>query len=335
MGAATALVFVWVVLPRMFSSPAATTSSTTTTSTFTFTLPPASSRSAPNATAASELPPSGAPRFSAGDPAYSEPGETCDALADVGDLDAAYRPEAMRAAAEGLARVRYPDGLAFIEAQDDKMLAAWLEGEPKSFHGVAARFDTAVHEGSHVWVAKHFDPLTVSYPVRADLTIRTKRLKNFDRAAIMPLRTGLAEETYAATYLTGQSGAQGFNTLLDEYDAYTHGLASRYCTRDLLDANERVSARDGILAMMYYVGLYLRLAREKYPADYAAILADPGHRRMILTVWDRAELWLRRSAPYASLGVRDAEIEPLAYSAEGLAELARVRDADGGGGGAP
>jgi hypothetical protein len=273
--------------------------------------------------------PSGGPRFSAGDPAYEEPGETCDDLADVSDIRSDYQPGAVRDAAEGLAKRRYASGLAFLQAQDDKMLAGWFGGEPVTFGAITDHFDTAVHEGSHIWVAKHFDPRKVTYPVRADLAIETRRLRNFDRSEILALLEDAANDTYATTYLTGASGAQGFNSLLDEYDAYTHSLASRYCTRDFVGANQRVSARDGILAMMHFVEVYLRLAREKHPADYAAILADPGHIRLILTVWSRAELWLRRSAPYASLGIRDTELERFAYAADGLAEISRLRDVDG------
>jgi hypothetical protein len=333
LGASSALVVVFVLVPSALSTRGVTV--TVTSSTRTFVGSPDSSSSGPppastsGSGASQPRAPGAPPRFSAGDPGYAEPGETCESLADVADLSAAYQPGALRAAAEGLARRRYPDGVAFIQAQDDKMLAAWFEGAAPSFQGMGERFDTAVHEGSHVWVAKHFDPRTVSYPVRGDLTIRTRRLKNFDRSEIMSLRAaGGADDSYATTYLTGASGAQGFNTLLDEYDAYTHSLASRYCTRDLVQPNARVSARDGILAMMYYVALYLRLAREQHAADYAAIVGDPGHRRLILTVWSRAELWLRRSEPFDALGIRDAELEQLAYADDSLAELARMREAD-------
>ena len=321
LGAACALAAVFWLVPAL-SQRVVTVTVTSSTRSFV---------GLPDAAAALPPPPApGAPpRFSAGDPSYAEPGETCESLADVADLAGAYPPATARATLDGLAQRRYPDGVAFIAAQDDKMLASWLQGAPQTFGGLASRFDTAVHEGSHVWVAKHFDPRTISFPVRADLAVRVKRLTTFDRSEIMPLRaSGGADDSYATTYLTGASGAQGFDTLLDEYDTYTHSLASRYCTRDLLEPNTRVSARDGILAMMYYVGLYLRLAREKHAADYAAILGDAGHRRLVLTVWSRAELWLRRSAPFDALGIADGELEQLAYSDEGLAELARVRQAD-------
>lgn len=286
------------------------------------------SASAPTGASAAASGGSAAPspeRFSFGDAGYTEP--DCE-LSDVTALEAAHG--ALRPSAEGLARARYPMGLAFLQAQTDAQLDAWYKGAPSDFGGVASRFDVAVHEGSHLWIAKRFDPATYPYPVRGDLVITTKRLTNFHRDAIVARHLDAEHDPYAKIYLSGASGAQGFNTLLDEYDAYTHSLASRYCTRDLMTRGTRVSARDGILTMMYYVETYLLIAREEHAADYAAILADPGHRQLILTVWARAELWLRRSAGEASLGIDDAKLEEWVYEPARLAEIARVRDAPGG-----
>jgi hypothetical protein len=287
---------------------------------------PSVASAAPSASAPS-LPATGA-RFSAGDLAYAEPDDACDSLADVTDLAAAYKAQAPRATIEGLARRRYAAGVPFLQVQTDAVLAAWLGGAPSTFDGVVSRFDAAVHEGSHIWGANHSSASSVSYSVRTDLTIEARRLTNFHRSEILAAHVDGDGDSYAKTYLSGSSGAQGFNTLLDEYNAYTHSLAAHFCARDLLAPHSKVSARDGILTLMYYVEVYLRLAREKHAADYAAILKDPGHRRLILTVWSRAELWLRRSAPFPALGIHDARIEGWAYATEGLAEIARVRDAD-------
>lgn len=264
--------------------------------------------------------------FTFGSASYTE--DDCPPLEDLSALAAAHVPGGTRATAEALARARYPIGLPFLQAQTDAMLAAWYTKAPDSLEGVASRFDVAVHEGSHVWVSKRFDPATETYPVRTDLSIVTKRLHNFDRSAIALRHVDAATDPYAKIYLSGASGAQGFNTLLDEYNAYTHTLAARLCTRDLMASGTRVSARDGILTMMYYVETYLAIAREEHPADYAAILADSGHRRLILTVWDRAELWLRRSAEFHALGIDDARIKTWVYDPTRLAELTRVRDAE-------
>jgi hypothetical protein len=79
---------------------------------------------------------------------------------------------------------------------------------------------------------------------------------------------------------------------------------------------------------MYYVETYLEIARARHPRDYEAIRGDAGHRKVILTVWDRAELWLRRSAEVPALGVADERIAGWVYEPARLAEIARVREAD-------
>lgn len=290
------------------------TKTSTTSSPSTTTTPPPSSSSTP------------APdRFASGDPTYAEEIPGCTALSPVDALEKAYAPGALRPAAEGLARLRYPTGLPFLTAQDDKVLKTWFLHAPDTFSGVASRFDAAVHEGAHVWGAKRFDGVSQTYPVRDDLPIKAKLQKNFHWKEILGQHVDRPSDTYARIYLDGPSGAQGFNVLLDEYVAYAHSLASRYCTRDLLPEGARVSARDGILTMMYYLETYLAIGRTSHPADYAAILADPGTRKVILTVWDRAEFWLRKSAALPALGIQAETIEGWVYEKDRLAEIARVR----------
>lgn len=267
----------------------------------------------------------GPPRFSAGNPAYTEPVDACETLAPIEELKAAYVAGNERALLEGLAKVRYPEGLRFLQVQDDKMFASWLTDAPRTFDDIADRFDTEVHEGSHYYDFKHAKQGRSLYAVHAQLSIEPKRGKTFDRSEILDAHVDRANDGYADIYLTGRSGAQGFHVLLDEYNAYIHGLAARYCTRDLIPPRRRLSARDGALTMMYYVEVYLALAREKHPKDYAAIVGDPAYRAIILTGWDRAELWLRRSAPHESLGLHDTTIEGWVYAPERLAEIARVR----------
>ncbi len=287
--------------------------------------PPPSASASASASPIASAPPVDPEEDAGIDSGYTEP--ECE-LTDVSAVEAAHDSAKPRATLEALATVRYPMGLAFIKAQDESALTAWLTGAPETFAGVASRFDTVVHEGSHIWRSKRFDGRREVFPVRGDLTIETKRLATFHRSEILSVHVDRAADSYASTYLEGASGAQGFQTLLDEYQAYTHSLASRYCIRDLLPASQRTSARDGILTMMYYVETYLALAREKHPKDYFAILGDPGHRKMILTVWERAEFWLRKSKGQRALGISDAKIATWVYEPSRLAEIQKVRDAD-------
>jgi len=265
------------------------------------------------------------PAFDSGDGSYREE-PSCQELSDVSEIERSYRSAGRRASLNALAKARYPAGLPFLEAQTDAELGAWFTGAEDSFSGAASRFDAAVHEGSHIWGFRRFSPSTQSYPLSADSTVRAKRLHNFPRSEILDVHVDPTADTYAKTYLEGASGEQGFNSLLDEYNAYAHSLAARFCTRDLVAANARVTARDGILTFMYYVELYLHLARSRHAADYRAILADDGHREVITRVWDRAELWLRRSASDPRLGVADETIGKWVYAPERLAEITRVRE---------
>jgi hypothetical protein len=194
-----------------------------------------------------------------------------------------------------------------------------------SFEHVTTAFDTAVHEGSHIWGWKGFDGRTHRLRVRRDLEIAVRRLDDFPRHEILEHHPHADADSYAATYLENESGKQGFNSVLDEFNAYVHGLAARYCTRDLLAPGTRVSARDGVLVFMFYVGEYLRIARASHPKDYAAILADPGHVEAIRTIWDRAEFWLRQSKDEGALGVKDELFAGLAYDTARLDEIVRVR----------
>ena len=262
------------------------------------------------------------PSFATGDPNYTEP--DC-ALSDLSATAKAYQPGQSRAALEAIAKARYPTALAFVRAQEDKALAVWLAKAPDTFDGVMSRFETVAHEGSHIWRAKKLDMKREVYPIRQDLTLETKRIPTFLRSEILSVHVDADSDPYANVYLAGQTGAQMFPTLLDEYQAYAHGLVARYCTRDFVPEAKRVSARDGILAMMYYVETYLAIGREKHKAQYDAIVGDAGHRRVILTVWDRAELWLRRSKNEKNLGINDARMARWVYEPSRIAEITRLR----------
>jgi hypothetical protein len=254
--------------------------------------------------------------------AYTEP--VCDDMASLSDLASAYAntPMGLRTAVRGIAERRYPIGVAMIDVQTDQQLSSWFR-QRTTFMDVLNSFEVAVHEGGHIW------DLTMirgewPYRLRDDLVIRIPRLTNFNRSEILTIHANPAQDSYDEVYLVGQSGAQGFNTLLDEYVQYTHSLASRYCTRDGLRAGTRISSRDGILTMMYYVELYLKIARTQHPADYAAIINEPGHINLIRTVWRRAEFWLDRTASIPALGLNDQRIRAWTYDPENLMEIERL-----------
>jgi hypothetical protein len=184
----------------------------------------------------------------------------------------------------------------------------------------------ATHEGSHIWDFSNFSGGTWPYRLTESRIIRTQMLDNFARSEILALHVDRETDFYDEVYLEGFSGSQGFNNLLDEYNAYVHSLASKYCTRDSLGGGGfATSARDGILTFMYYVELYLKVARTDHPDDYAEIVGDPGHVEMILTVWDRAEFWLMVTADHPELGINDDVIRTWTYDPANLMEIEMLR----------
>jgi hypothetical protein len=260
----------------------------------------------------------------AGGGSWSET-DWCSSLGDLSAVEAGHggTPD-LRETLVALSEVRYPPAVGFIDAQDDSQLQTWFFRGSDTFEGVLDGYEIAVHEGCHIWGFGSFSFDEYSYRVvDDDRIITTKRLDNFFRSEILSRHPDPASDFYASTYLEGASGAQGFNTLLDEYNAYTHSLASKYCTRDTIAGS--TSARDGILTMMWYVELYLKIAREEHPADYEAILADPAHVELILAIWDRAEYWLVITEGHPELGIDDDRIAELTYAPENLDEIGRLR----------
>ncbi len=261
-------------------------------------------------------------------PAYTE-ALCADPLPSLAMAEAAYQntPAGVRAASLAIAAVRYPIATAFINEQTDMHLMTWYRNRA-TFAGILDGFEVAVHEGQHIWditMAQGMWP----YRLRDDLVIRPLRLTNFNRSEILTVHAFVAMDMYAPVYLMGGSGMQGFNTLLDEYCAYVHSLAAKYCTRDSIQNGGRTSARDGILTMMYYVEMYLKLARTLHPADYAAITGDREHIRLILTNWARAEFYLNLTGPISSLGLNDTMIRTYTYDPVNLEEINRLRSLPG------
>jgi len=249
----------------------------------------------------------------------------CGDMADLSDVADAYDPSKLRQTLVEVSELRYPPAVAFIDAQSDSNLNAWFMGSDGNFGQVMDRYEVAVHEGAHIWGFDHFSFSSYSYRiVDDDHIIETAYLDNFYRSEILDRHPDPGSDFYSDTYLTGGSGAQGFNTLLDEYNAYTHSLASRHCIRDQFGGGS-TSARDGILTFMWYVETYLKIAREDHPDDYDDIVADNATVDVILDIWDRAEFWLEVTDGDDSLGIDDDEIAELTYDPDNLEEINRLR----------
>jgi hypothetical protein len=134
-------------------------------------------------------------------------------------------------------------------------------------------------------------------------------------------------DSYADIYLTGDSGNQGFSSLMEETVQYVNSLAAGYAYSD--QSAWTVSGKDGILTFLWYMERYLQMARTLYPDTHAFILGDACYRELILTTWGRAWLFLSATEDISKLGMEDDVLEALVMDPSLLGEIDLVREAQG------
>lgn len=265
-----------------------------------------------------------APSPAAYDGPWSETTQ-CEVLADVSAIRANAATATKRETLRALAELRYPPGVAFIDALPDEGLEIFAPGS--SFEELVSGFDTVVHEGSHMWGAERMRLSRRTYSILPDDSRNLPRFQTFDRSRISAELDGPPGDSYRRIYIDGESGAQGFETLLDETNAYVHTLAAAMCIRDLFPQNQSRSSRDGILAMLYYVGEYLRMARVDEPDVYQRIRANDDYVRFITDQWERAHYWLAKSASVSHLGIHDDAFSERVHSNRVRSEFEMFRRA--------
>lgn len=142
-------------------------------------------------------------------------------------------------------------------------------------------------------------------------------------------------DVYADNYLHGdptdnefQGGDQGFNLLMEELVQYINTLVASYAVADAY-GSASTSARDGVLAFLWYTERYLKMGREDFPDAYAFIISNPSWRTILLTLWGRAWLYLNHTQGHSAMGLYDDTIEPLVMDPNLLQEIQRVRVAHG------
>ncbi len=281
----------------------------------------ATATDAPIATPTIDATPTATPRSGYAEPLTDRP--------PLDDLRAGYTAARWYETLVEILRRRYPTGHHIVTALDDSRgkAAVWTTGQTGTFDALVRSLELVVHEMDHqLGFQEGFVPSIgrrYYYAVRADLAVTVDVVPTFARSEIAPFITGPLENMYKSTYLTGQSGQQGFFNLLDEFNAYTHSLFTGYGLHDLYPPNQRVSHRDGLVTFMLYLELYLRQARTKHPADYAALRADPAVKDLVRLLWDRANFILDTTEPIPGLALNAGAIEVEMRRAELWSEVER------------
>lgn len=248
---------------------------------------------------------------------YCEP---FDPDAPVDDLVAAYSAASWESTVFEFLDRRWPAGSQLL--QDQSSDPYFGNFSDKSSFGMAFGdgLPTEAHEMTHGWDFGHATISEFAYFVRDDLQYFPPKNDGFARSAIYGLVEGSSTSQYADLYLTGTQGTYGWNDILDEGNCYIHDMATYAVTAEFMPW-AGISGRDGAVAFMYFLELYLGVARTQYPQLYAELQADPDYVELVQTQWLRMHFFLQFADEHPELGINDAAIRELMYRADNQAEI--------------
>jgi hypothetical protein len=247
---------------------------------------------------------------------YCEP---IDPDADVSDLESGYQSGNWAPTMLELLGRRWPAGrdlLVWAQAEDAYFGAF---ADTSSFTNLMDSVMTEVHEGTHGWDYAHATVNDFSYYLREDLTFTPPKIHAFDRGEIYGMVEGSSTDLYDGTYLTGTQGTYGFYELLDEGNCYINGMGGVAVVGEFIPWG--MSGREGAVAFMYYLELYLRRARTMYPDLYAELEATPEYIELVRTQWLRMHFLLQYADEHPHMGIHDEEIRALMYEPENQDEI--------------
>lgn len=252
-----------------------------------------------------------------GDTCYTEPAFPD---ADISDLVAAYGGSGWQDELIEAVRRRWPAGADLLEAQrDDSYFTEF--SDPSSWPGMVDWLATLVHEETHLFDAYHAMEVGESFSLffRGDLILYPPDLDSFPRSEIHGM-VEAGDGMYADTYLSGWQGDRGFIELLDELTAYVNEMAALGLVGEYYEGYG-TSSRDGAVAFLYFLELYLRRARTAHPDFYDAARADPVVHEIVETQWLRTHFFLEFSDRFPSLGINDDAYRAVMHEPDAMNEI--------------
>ena len=250
------------------------------------------------------------------DDCYCEP---IDPEADISDLEDGYSAGAWAQTMADVLDRRWPAGAALVaDLQGDPYFGSFTD--TSSFAGLLDGFMTEIHEGTHGWDYGHAGVGTFAYFLRGDLQYEVAQIHGFDRSEIYGMLVDDSTSLYADTYLTGTQGTYGLYELLDEMNCYINGMAAIGVVGEYIPYG--ISGRDGAVAFLYYLELYLKRARTTYPDLYEELKSDPEYVDLVRTQWLRTHFLLIHAADlHDNLGIADEAIEANLYDPDNQSEI--------------
>ncbi len=245
--------------------------------------------------------------------------EDVDPAASLTDLEAAFTGFNWKDTLLEVTDRRYPSGHELLWVmQNDPQMGNFVQ--TNSFAALMDSLMTVAHEETHgydyeyaIWGS------SFAYFVNADWQPQVPYHEGFPRGEILGMLDDQSCEMYADTYLTGVQGTYDYMELLDELNCYITGLAALALVGEYEPWG--ISARDGALALMYFLELYLEKARFEYPTFYSAAAADDHMVDLVLIQWLRLHFFLDISYAFPNLGINDHAIENHVHDLEHQTEI--------------
>jgi hypothetical protein len=195
---------------------------------------------------------------------------------------------------------RYPTGHFILDTEkSDPQLAGFAE--PGRFDSLMESLMTMCHEETHGYDYEHAKPSRHTYLLRDDLIIDVPKLSTFPRSEVLTYIVDDSTSLYDGTYLEGSMGTYDFADMNDELNAYVNGLACITAVAERIDGG--ISARDGAIAHILYLQLYLKRARLAHASTYASIKADANWQKFVRFSWARVHFWDAEAKAFPNLQI--------------------------------
>lgn len=240
---------------------------------------------------------------------------------DISDVVAAYGGANWKdELIEAMGRRHPATGYLLEQQRNDSYFNQFSDSS--SWTGMVGWLDTLSHEETHLFNAYHAIDRGEVHSLfhREDLIIYLPTDPGFDRGEIYDdLAQSARDGIYAPTYLQGSQGQRGFNELLDEHTCYLNEMAAVGSVGEHFQGG--VSLRDGSMAFLYFIEVYLRVARTEFPAAYAALKSSAVYRQAVETAWLRTHFFYDIADDYPNLGINDQMYAALAHEPANMAEI--------------
>ena len=170
---------------------------------------------------------------------------------------------------------------------------------------------TLVHEGVHFLNGElsldndrrtYFYADGTSSPVDSSIIFRRNEILSLMSASER-------SRNYVETYVSNEEMQNGsIHMLLDELNAYTHGLRTSVETASVLPLPNPRSERDGLASLMFFTKLSLARIQAGHPEIWQRLRSNADYFEAIRRMWRLAESTLVDACKVANLGLHDTAI---------------------------